>query len=135
MSSSSKSPWAPSQITVSNGSRTWLGPVSYTHLYDTFSKLDKKDSAEPAAAEKRTQESALKGARILLVEDNELNQEIAKTLLEMNGATVDVAGNGEVAIRCFCDQKPGTYQAILMDIRMPVMDCLLYTSPGLQPPC
>ena len=40
-------------------------------------------AAEPAAAEKRTQESALKGARILLVEDNELNQEIAKTLLEM----------------------------------------------------
>lgn len=99
-------------------------PLFRSVIYDTFSKLDKKDSAEPAAAEKRTQESALKGARILLVEDNELNQEIAKTLLEMNGATVDVAGNGEAAIRCFRDQKPGTYQAILMDIRMPVMDGL-----------
>ena len=58
------------------------------------------------------------------MEDNELNQEIAKTLLEMNGAAVDVAGNGEAAIRCFREQKPGTYQAILMDIRMPVMDGL-----------
>ena len=67
---------------------------------------------------------ALEGLRILIVEDNALNQEIARTLLEMNGVHVDVAGNGREAVERFRGQKAGTYQAILMDIRMPVMDGL-----------
>ena len=65
---------------------------------------------------------SLSGQRLLLVEDNELNQEIARTLLEMQGAVVDVADNGEEAFEIFQRQEPGTYLAILMDIRMPVLD-------------
>lgn len=65
-----------------------------------------------------------KGKRILLVEDNELNQEIAKALLEEQGMIVDTAGDGEIAVRMFKDHEPLWYQMIFMDIRMPKMDGL-----------
>lgn len=66
----------------------------------------------------------LKGCRILLVEDNDLNIEIAKTILEMHGMRVDVAVNGQEGVSRFRDSEPGEYQLILMDINMPVMDGL-----------
>ena len=66
----------------------------------------------------------LAGKRFLLAEDNELNREIAVTLLEMNGAAVDTAVNGREALDFFGAREPGTYDAVLMDIRMPVMDGL-----------
>ena len=62
------------------------------------------------------------GRRILLVEDNEINQEIAKELLLMEGASVDVADNGEQALNIFARSEEGYYQLVLMDIQMPVMD-------------
>lgn len=61
---------------------------------------------------------------ILLVEDDELNLEIEKAILEMQGLRVEIAKNGEEAVNLFEQSIPGTYQAILMDIRMPVMDGL-----------
>lgn len=64
------------------------------------------------------------GRRILLVEDNVLNTEIAKTLLEMHGFIVDTAGNGKEGVDKFAEASEGTYCVILMDIRMPVMDGL-----------
>ena len=64
------------------------------------------------------------GCRILLVEDNELNTEIAKTLLEMHGFTVDTAANGREGVEKFAGAAEGAYSLILMDIRMPVMDGL-----------
>ena len=64
------------------------------------------------------------GKRILVVEDNEINAEIAKTLLELKGFAVDIATNGVEAIRLFTESKVGGYAAILMDIRMPYMDGL-----------
>lgn len=66
----------------------------------------------------------LEGERILLVEDNELNREIAGTLLEMQKIKVDYAENGQQAVELFSAGKPDYYLAILMDIRMPVMDGL-----------
>ncbi len=62
------------------------------------------------------------GEQILLVEDNEINLEIAKTLLEMKNLQVDTARNGQEAVERFRDSPPGYYRVILMDIRMPVMD-------------
>jgi len=59
------------------------------------------------------------GFRLLLTEDNEINQEIAKTILEDMAFAVDVASNGEEAISAF---KSNRYDLIFMDIRMPVMD-------------
>lgn len=64
------------------------------------------------------------GYRILLAEDNELNQEIAQTILEMNGFTVCCANDGRKARDLFVRHEPGYFDAILMDIRMPVMDGL-----------
>ena len=66
----------------------------------------------------------LANCRLLLAEDNELNAEIAVSLLELEGAAVDTAGNGQEAFRLFLNSAPGTYRAILMDIQMPVMDGL-----------
>ncbi len=64
------------------------------------------------------------GCRALLVEDNELNTEIALAILEMQGFLVDTAENGLVGVERFQASESGYYDLILMDIRMPVMDGL-----------
>ncbi len=66
--------------------------------------------------------SGLKGSHMLLVEDNQLNLEIAKFMLEDKEIIVDTAVNGEEAIKLFEKSAPFTYDLILMDIMMPVMD-------------
>lgn len=68
---------------------------------------------------------SLRGIRILLAEDNEINAEIAATILEENeGAQVDCAENGQKALDLFVSSEENTYDVILMDIHMPVMDGL-----------
>ncbi|WP_303806371.1 transporter substrate-binding domain-containing protein, partial [Ruminococcus flavefaciens] len=64
----------------------------------------------------------LKGKTVLIAEDNELNQMIAKAILEEMGLTVDIAENGESAVRKITEADAGRYSIILMDIQMPVMD-------------
>ncbi|MBD5154550.1 MAG: response regulator [Oscillibacter sp.] len=59
---------------------------------------------------------------LLLVEDNELNREIAQAILEEVGFTLDMAENGKEALEIIQRSKPGCYQLVLMDIQMPVMD-------------
>jgi signal transduction histidine kinase/CheY-like chemotaxis protein/HPt (histidine-containing phosphotransfer) domain-containing protein len=66
----------------------------------------------------------LRGARVLLVEDNELNQEVAIGLLEAAPISIDVAGNGEVAVRMVGEHD---YDLVLMDMQMPVMDGIAAT--------
>jgi CheY-like chemotaxis protein len=68
------------------------------------------------------EDALLEGMHLLLAEDNETNMEIATDLLEMAGATVDTAFNGEQALEKFAASPPGSYKAVLMDIQMPVMD-------------
>ncbi len=60
--------------------------------------------------------------RILLAEDVEMNQELAVVLLEGAGFSVDVADNGQIAFEMIAKSEPGYYQAVLMDVQMPVMD-------------
>lgn len=62
------------------------------------------------------------GSRVLLVEDNELNREIALELLRGFGLELEVAVNGKEALKCFEESRPGYYSLILMDIQMPVMN-------------
>jgi two-component system sensor histidine kinase/response regulator len=62
---------------------------------------------------------ALAGTRVLLVEDNEINREVGREILESEGLIVDLAENGKQALR---KVRPGKYDAVLMDIKMPVMD-------------
>ena len=62
------------------------------------------------------------GKRILLVEDNSMNREIASTILEEAGLIVDIAENGAIAVEKISDYPPRYYDVVLMDIQMPVMD-------------
>lgn len=82
------------------------------------------EPAEPAAEETEIsgEHGGLKDVRILLVEDNDLNIFVAKTILEEYGCLVDVAKNGQEAMEAFEQSETGFYKAILMDVHMPVMN-------------
>jgi PAS domain S-box-containing protein len=79
------------------------------------------NSGREQEALERRPEPVRKG-RILLTEDNELNQEIAVAILEGAGFTTDVAENGQVAVEMLSSSQPGYYQLVLMDVQMPVMN-------------
>ena len=79
-------------------------------------------NADESEREGDNQKINLPTGRILLAEDNELNQEIAVELLSDAGFTTDVAENGQVAVEMLNKSEPGYYQLILMDIQMPVMN-------------
>lgn len=64
------------------------------------------------------------GVKVLLVEDNELNMEIAKFILENSGMKVETASNGKEALDIFASSEEKEFDLILMDIMMPVMDGL-----------
>ncbi len=81
-----------------------------------------KTAKKNKAAEKDTAEISIKGAKILLVEDNELNMEIAKFLLEEQGALVTEAWNGKDGLDIFMASSEDDIDVILMDVMMPVMD-------------
>ena len=72
-------------------------------------------------------ETCLKGLRVLLVEDNELNLEIAQYLLEDCGCVVTTAANGQLALDAFVERPERSFDVILMDVMMPVMDGLAAT--------
>lgn len=78
------------------------------------------DAQAPAAQDTAN----LTDMHILLCEDHPLNQEIAKKLLSEKGALVSVAEDGRQGVEAFASSAPGFYHAILMDVRMPVMDGL-----------
>ena len=69
----------------------------------------------------------ISGIRVLLAEDNELNAEIAEFMLTESGAEVETVNNGLEAVQHFEASEPGTYDVILMDVMMPVMDGLTAT--------
>ena len=69
----------------------------------------------------------IRGLRLMLAEDNDLNAEIAKMLLEDAGVIVTVVGDGQQAVSLFQEKPAGTFDVILMDIMMPVMDGLTAT--------
>ena len=79
-----------------------------------------KGAMAPPSPEPAGQENGLEGMKVLLAEDNDLNAEIAQELLAMAGITVCRAADGQEAVDRFCAGAPGEFQAVLMDIRMPV---------------
>ena len=89
------------------------------HVLQSFSG---DDSIEGCGSEETAAASALPGKRVLLVEDNDLNREIAEELLNMQGVIVEAAVNGQEAVEMFDASCPGYYAAVLMDIQMPVMN-------------
>lgn len=85
-------------------------------------KQEKEETKEEIVEEKKLEDMDLSGKKILLVEDNELNCEIAYDLLTLAKAQVIVANNGEEAVRIFKNSEVGEINLILMDIQMPIMD-------------
>ena len=100
-------------------------PVSASSLHDALAKaLDRNGTPAPVpaastAAALPANATLLRGTRILLVEDNEINRELALDLLGSAGAEVTVAGDGRAAI---AELDAGTFDIVLMDCQMPVMD-------------
>lgn len=94
-----------------------------SEFYFTFT-LPIGELEEPQTTGQVPTENMLQDVRILLAEDNDLNAEIASELLEAQGARVTRAENGQKALELFRQSDPHTYQVILMDIMMPIMNGL-----------
>jgi PAS domain S-box-containing protein len=93
-------------------------PVIASNLFDTIVGIQ-GGKADHAPVSTHGITTSLAGAHILLVEDNEINQQVARELLERYGLVVSVADNGEEALQAL---QSGSFDVVLMDLQMPVMD-------------
>jgi two-component system, sensor histidine kinase and response regulator len=101
-----------------------IKPVNASVLLDTIMEVfGRKKEKQPQTKEKLWSDNVelrkIRDARILLVEDNEINQQVAQMMLESVGLIVTIAGNGMEAIKAV---QEATYDAVLMDIQMPEMN-------------
>jgi len=101
-----------------------LKPVNPSMLFDTIMQaLGKAVPETSRAAQKREQEAevleGIRGANVLLVEDNDINQQVAKEILEGAGLKITLANDGQEAVNAV---KENEYDVVLMDVQMPVMD-------------
>ncbi|MGD8520138.1 MAG: response regulator [Desulfobacterales bacterium] len=101
-----------------------LKPVSPSMLFDTILQAFGEALPETSRVAQRHEQDAevlkhIRGAHVLLVEDNEINQQVAREILEGAGLTVALATNGQEAVNAVKENK---YDAVLMDVQMPVMD-------------
>ena len=87
----------------------------------SFEKAEEKDCQKHSSSSK-SKNSKLFGKRILLVEDNELNREIATSILQETGAIVEMAENGQIAVDKVMQNESAYYDLILMDVQMPVLN-------------
>ena len=71
---------------------------------------------------RKDETDVLVGMKVLIVEDNELNRDIVQEVLKERGLIVTEAADGQVAVDLFCGNPPGTFDVILMDMHMPVLD-------------
>jgi two-component system sensor histidine kinase/response regulator len=96
-------------------------PVTASMLFDSAMQVlgEGHDRTDDLRASPGVDLDQLRGARLLLVEDNELNQEVAMGLLETAHMSIDLAENGKVAVRMISEKD---YDLVLMDMQMPVMD-------------
>ena len=94
-------------------------PIFLSELREVLESPFTNRDAEDADPEETI---SFEGKKILLVEDNELNQEIAVEILQEAGFVMDVADDGAVAVEKMKSAEPGRYDLILMDIQMPIMD-------------
>jgi len=101
-----------------------LKPVNSSLLFDTIMEAFGKVASQSSRAAPRIEQKVdaikdFQGANVLLVEDNEINQQVAKEILEGAGLVVTIANNGQEALEFVTSN---VYDAVLMDVQMPVMD-------------
>ena len=96
-------------------------PIFMSELRAVLTQPSSKEGAQNAKQEK-TMTRDYSGKRVLLVEDNELNREIATAILEETGVTVDVAEDGDIAVAAIDKAPSDQYDLIFMDVQMPKMD-------------
>jgi two-component system sensor histidine kinase/response regulator len=104
-----------------------IKPVNASLLFDTAMRVlgadvSERRSAGDAPSLLLEEMAAIKGARILLVEDNDLNQEVASEILTDAGFVVEIADNGQIAVDKVTKNSGLPWDIILMDMQMPVMD-------------
>jgi len=106
-----------------------LKPLNASLLYDSLMDLfGLSDTERSHRKEARGEEHNAAGIRVLLVEDNEMNQQVASELLQSAGATVAIANHGGEAIKILFDgPQPPPYDVVLMDLQMPEVDGITAT--------
>ena len=103
---------------------TLVKPVNPSQLYDTALQALRGETSQIVASGKTSATggldlSSVRGASVIIVEDNELNKQVAMELLQDAGFRVDLAENGQICIEMV---GAGKYELVLMDMQMPVMD-------------
>ncbi len=101
-----------------------IKPINASVLFDTLMQIFGKETSVTSRAVKRKEQATeaqthMQGGQVLLVEDNEINQQVAKEILEGAGLVVTVANDGREAVNIV---KSLAFEVVLMDIQMPVMD-------------
>ena len=108
-------------------------PLNYSTLFNSILNVFGQQSQRVSKLEESNDELIQKlkersGNIILLVEDNEINQQVAKEIIEETGLIVEIAGNGEIAVEMVRQSGiPSKYKLVLMDLQMPVMDGITAT--------
>ncbi len=102
-------------------------PINHSELFDTivmaFGKETTRKIKWKEKGTKHLEELRKRsGGRVLLAEDNETNQQVAKELIEGQGLLIEIANNGKEALEMATSALPGYYDIVLMDLQMPVMD-------------
>ena len=110
-------------VSLMGGNITVISEKNIGSVFTVDIPFDIDSESEAKESDDDTPDS-FEGKRVLLVEDNDLNQEIALYMLKEKGFEVDTADNGKEAVGKFLSSKPFFYNLILMDIMMPVMNGL-----------
>lgn len=106
-------------LAAAGGDKYMIKPVFQSVLFDLFADIS---GEKQSTSKQRKEETNFAGKRILLAEDNAMNMEVARFVLEAANLEVDSAWNGKEAVEMFENSKRGTYMAVLMDVHMPEMD-------------
>ena len=98
-------------------------PMFFSELRSCLNSIvGREEKKEDGQLKQNIEAAGTRKGRILLAEDNELNQEIAVAILEDAGFSIDVADNGQLAVDMLKKSQPGYYLLVLMDVQMPVMN-------------